>query len=236
KLMKIGLKHLVLTTALAGILAPAAMAQSANNPFLRGRFVAVDQRHQDEFDPEPVHAGAFLVTSSLGVSAEYNDNIFAEANNEDDDTIIHVNPDIEARSNWSSHELAAGLSVNHNAYVSNDDETTTDYRGFLSGRIDVRRSFQLRGNVNAAHLTEPRYEPGGGATTAPVEYDNIGASVGAVFRTDRLQLEADVGTVDNNFDGAANAFRDVTETYLNGRASYAISPDVAFFVQARTDD
>src|SRR5262245_9264410 len=114
--MKIGLKHLVLTTALAAILAPCAMAQSADNPFLRGRFVPVDQRHQNEFDPEPVHAGAFLVDSSLGVTAEYNDNIFAEANNEDDDTIIHVNPVIDARSNWSNHELSAGVSVDHNAY------------------------------------------------------------------------------------------------------------------------
>src|SRR5262245_20156916 len=172
--MKIGLKHLDLTTALAAILAPAAMAQSTDNPFLRGRYVAVDQRHQDEFDPEPVHAGAFNIFSSLGIAAEYNDNIFAINNNEVDDTIVHVRPEIEARSNWSSHELNAGLAVNHNNYVSNHDETTTDYNAFIGGRIDVQRAFQLRGRVTGAHITEPRYEPGGGTSaTPPVEYDNL---------------------------------------------------------------
>src|SRR5689334_23091975 len=103
--MKIGFKHIVLSTALASLAAPVAMAQSADNPFLRGRYVAVDQRHQNEFDPEPLHAGAFDIISSLGVSADYNDNIFAQSSNQDDDTIICIRPELEARSTWSSHEL-----------------------------------------------------------------------------------------------------------------------------------
>lgn len=234
--MTLGFKRSVLTTILAGLVAPTAWAQSGDNPFSRGRHVAVTERPQPGFDPEAVRAGGFQIWSRLGVFAEYNDNIFAEEDNEDDDTIIRVRPTIDARSDWSSHELNAGLSIDHNEYIANGSETTTNYNAFAGGRIDVQRAFNLRGRLDAAHITEPRYEPGSATSPDPVQYDRLGARVGASYRRDRFQLEGDVGQTEDDFEGAANSFRDVTESYVHGRASYAVSPDVAFFVQARSAD
>jgi hypothetical protein len=234
--MKIGFKQVVLTTALAGLAAPAALAQSADNPFLRGRYTAVTERQQSEFDPEAVRAGAFEISSRLSATAEYNNNIFAEPNNADDDTIIRVRPELEARSTWSSHELNAGVAVDHKGYVSNDSQTTTDYNAFVGGRLDVQRAFNFRGRLDAAHFTEPRYEPGAGASVDPVEYDRMGARGGAAFRSDRFQVEGDVGQIDTDFEGSINDFRDATESYMFGRASYAVSPDMAIFVQGRSAD
>src|SRR5262245_25284344 len=123
--MKIGFRQIVLCTVFAGLAAPAALAQSPDNPFLRGRYTAVTERNQAEFDPEAVRAGTFQVWSSLGLSAAYNDNIFATDNNPDDDTVFHVRPQIEARSDWTVHELVAGFNFDHQEYVANDDETST---------------------------------------------------------------------------------------------------------------
>lgn len=234
--MKIGFKQFVLTTALAGLVAPVALAQSADNPFQRGRYTPVAERPQPEYNPEPVRAGAFQIWSRLGVAAEYNDNIFAEQNNQDDDTIIRVRPELDVRSNWSSHELNTGVSITHNEYVSNSGETTTDYNAYVGGRLDVQRAFNLRGRLDAAHITEPRYEPGSATSPNPVEYDRMGARVGAAYRSDRLQLEGDLGQTEDDFEGTNNNFRDSTESYVFGRASYAVSPDVAVFVQARSAD
>jgi hypothetical protein len=233
--MKIGFKQIILTTALAGLAAPVALAQSTDNPFARGRYTAVTERQQSEFDPEPVHAGAFEIWSRLAASADYNNNIFAEPNNADDDTIIHVQPDIDVRSMWSSHELTAGLGIDHREYVSNQDESTTDYTAFVGGRVDVQRAFNLRGRIDLAHLTEPRYEPAGASSPDPVEYDRMAGQVGAAYRTDRFQLEGDVGQREDDFDGVNN-FRDLTDSWVYGRASYAVSPDVAIFLQGRTSD
>lgn len=207
--MKIGFKQFVLTTALAGLVAPVALAQSADNPFQRGRYTPVAERPQPEYNPEPVRAGAFQIWSRLGVAAEYNDNIFAEQNNQDDDTIIRVRPELDVRSNWSSHELNTGVSITHNEYVSNSGETTTDYNAYVGGRLDVQRAFNLRGRLDAAHITEPRYEPGSATSPNPVEYDRMGARVGAAYRSDRLQLEGDLGQTEDDFEGTNNNFREL---------------------------
>ena len=159
--MTIGFKQIALSTALVGLVAPAAIAQSNDNPFLRGRYTAVTERSQGDFDPEPVRAGAFDIWARLGLSAEYNSNIFASpksADNDTSDTILRASPEIEARSNWSSHEVNAGVSVNHRDYQRYETETVTNYNAFVGGRLDVLRSFQLRRRCSTVHrcTSKPR--------------------------------------------------------------------------------
>jgi hypothetical protein len=69
----------------------------------------------------------------------------------------------------------------------------------------------------------------------PIEYDQLGANIGARWHSDRLQFEGTFGQRGEDYDTVAN-YRDHTETYLSGRGSYAISPDIAVFVQAGTSD
>jgi hypothetical protein len=229
--MKFGFKQIVLSTVFAGLSVPAAFAQSPNNPFDRSRYTAVTERSQTDFDPGPVRAGSFDIWASLGLEAAYNDNIFAEADNPDDDTVIHVRPEVEARSDWTSHALTAGVQVDQREYVANNDETSTDYNLYANGRLDVLRSFALTGNVIVGHTTEERYEPGN-TGSEPTQYESLGAGVGARYRTDRIQIEGSANTVERDFNEESD-YRDMTDNSLFARASYAISPDVAVFVQGR---
>lgn len=232
-----GIKGLMLTTAIAAFLAPAAFAQDGENPFLRGRYTSVTERGQPEFDPEPVRVGSFNVNASLGASVEYNDNVFASPTNAESDTILRVNPTVEARSNWTSHELAAGVNVDHREFSENDSETATDYGAFLNGRLDVTRNFQLRAGVDGAHVTEPRYQASSFAGAEPASFDATGAFVSAAYRQDRFQVEGTVGISEQEFDQAAQQLlRDNENTYVSARVSYAISPDVAVFVRGRRDE
>jgi hypothetical protein len=236
--MKFGFQHIVLSTALFGLTAPVAMAQSVDNPFLRGRYTAVTERSQGDFDPEPLRAGAFEIWSSLGLAAAYNSNIFAaakDADNDTNDTIISISPQIAAQSNWSSHELNAGFSLERRDYLKFETETVTDYDAFVGGRIDVLRDFALRGQAFAGHGSEPRFEPGSAGAATPIEFDRTGVNAGAVYQRDRFQLEGTGGTIDSDYDSTTD-FRDVTENFISGRVSYAISPDVAAFLQGRTGD
>lgn len=234
--MKIGFKQIVLSTVFAGVATPVAIAQTGDNPFFRGRYTEVTSRSQGDFDPEPLRAGAFEIVSQLGVSAEYNTNVFATDGGEDDDTFIRVRPEIAARSNWTNHELNAGFVVDHQDYVTYDSETTTDYSGYVGGRLDVQRSFFLRGRANAARITEPRYEPASSGQPEPIKYDVLGGTVGAVFRRDRFQIEGDVATNQQDFDSTLFNYRDMTENTVSSRASFAVSPDVALFVQGSRAD
>jgi hypothetical protein len=231
KLMKFGFKQIILSTVFAGLAVPAALAQSPNNPFDRGRYTAVTERSQADFDPGPVRAGAYNIWASLGLSAAYNDNILATDNDPVDDTVFHVRPEVEARSDWTSHALNAGLRVDHQEYVANNDETSTDYDAFLDGRLDVQRSFALTGSANVGHTTEERFEPGNDGSE-PAQYDTVGGTFGARFRNDRILIEGNVGTLERSFN-TGYEFRDLTENSVYARASYAVSPDVALFVQGR---
>lgn len=234
--MKPRLNALMVTTALVALMAPAALAQGGENPFERGRYTAVTERAQPEYDPVPVRAGVFDINASLGASAAYNDNIFAEPNNEDDDTIFRLQPVVDARSTWSTHEVAMGASVDHREYATNDSETSTDYNVYLNGRLDVTRDFALRAGVNAQRVTEERYEAASIGAPEPPQYDGYGAFASATYRVDRFQLEATAGMSEREYDQLNQQFRDNEETYVSARAAYAISPDIAVFVQGRRSE
>jgi hypothetical protein len=233
--MTTAFRKIVIPTVFAGLSVPAAFAQSADNPFERGRYTAVTERWQPDFDPEPIRAGSFDVAASLGLSGGYNDNIFFESEDAESDTIVSVRPDIVARSDWSSHALTAGAAVDHKEYLSNDSESSTDYNAFIDGRLDVQRGLELIGNINTGHTTEPRYQPGNDDDGEQAEYDTLGAGIGVRFRRDRIQIEGRAKTFEQDFNTLYD-FRDVTENSLFGRASYAISPDVAVFVQGEQSE
>lgn len=233
--MKLGLKHLLLTTALAGVIAPVAAAQD-NNPFLRGRYTAVNERQQPEYDPEVIHAGSFDIVASLTGSVETTDNVFFQPTNEQSDTVFRIIPAVEARSNWSSHALTAGFSAQRSEYSDNDSESTTDYRLYTSGRLDVTRDFKLIGGVDGGKITEPRYEPASANQPEPAQNEMIGGYIGVQYRSDRLRVDLQYDTHDNNYQSPFFDYRDVTESFIHGRVSYAVSPDVALFVQARQTD
>jgi hypothetical protein len=232
--MKIGFKQFILSTAIVAILAPAAMAQASGKSLQQGRYTAVTQRTQPDFDPDPKRLGAFDVRMALGLSAEYNDNIFATETLQDDDTIVRIRPEIDLKSNWTTHLLEAGVSLDQKEYLSNSSESVTDYNTYVGGRIDVQRSFALNGRILAAHVTEQRYEPASSGAPAPAQYDRIGYNAGATFRTDRVQLSGTAGVTEDDFDVTIPGVnRDVSETFFSGRASYVWSPDVSFFIQGR---
>jgi hypothetical protein len=233
--MKPSLKQLLLTTAIAATVVPVAAAQ--DNPFARGRYVDVTERSQAEFDPQPVRAGGFDIISSVGVAAEYNDNILATPANEISDTILRATPRLRARSTWSVHELEAGAEVTHREYTDNGDESSTDYNVFVNGRIDVTRDFQFRLGADTAHITEERYAAASFGVNEAAQFDRSAVYAQALYRNDRIQIEGTVGASDEQFDQLAQQLiRDNTTTYVNGRVSYAVSPDIAFFVQARRSE
>lgn len=247
--MKFGYSVIALNTALAGVLAPAALAQTASdNQFLRHRFTAVTERQQPEYDPLPLHAGAFLVNSNLLLGALYNDNIYAQNSNTTGDTVLEIRPQVDVTSNWTSNAIYGGAFVDHKQYLENDSENVTDYSGYLGGRVDVTRSFSFGGQVNGGRFSENRYAPSAiGNASEPVHFIQTGAQATATYRFNRFKFDGNVGVQKFDFHDVDaipgglitvfdQDFRDVTQTEIGGRASYAISPDIAVFAQVKHTD
>jgi hypothetical protein len=254
--MKFGFSILALNVALAGAVAPAAIAQTKeNNPFFRHRFIAVTERAQPEYDPQPLHAGAFMINSSLGVAAIYNDNIYAQ-HDKKSDGILDVTPQVDVKTNWTSNEFNAGALVDNKTYLDNDTENVLNYRGYVGGRLDVTRTFSISAQANGGRFSEDRYAASQvGGIAKPIRYDRTGGFINANYRFNRILLDGTVDVTKYDYSdvytlaGATTPggpivpsqvvdedFRDATVTSFGGRASYAISPDVAGYVQLRHDN
>lgn len=251
--MKLGISIIALNVALVGVAAPAAFAQKwtgkTDNPFYRSRYVGVTERQQPAYDPLPMHVGAFDLRSSLGLGAAYNDNIFATENNTVSDTILNITPRADLTSNWSSNAIGAGFMVNRQEYLDNDSESVTDYNAYLDGRLDVTRALSLGARVDGGKYSESRYAPSGTYNpTKPVRFDQFGETVNARYRFSRIQLDGDVGQTRYNYDNPPTilpgnipgildqGYRDRVDTNYHARASYAISPSIAVYLQGRYTD
>lgn len=238
--------RLALTSVAAGAVCAPAFAQ--DGAFDRNRYVAVTERPQPAFDPLPIQAGAMAITSSLGLGAEMNDNVYAQSVDPVDDYLFSITPSVQANTNWSRNQISAGFNADVRQYAEQDTENYETYRGFLRGRLDVTRDLYVMAQANGARQTEMRYAPAALSGAAePVQFDTYGGVLSSQLRGGRTQLNAEVGL--NSYDykdvaavptvGVPNPpdidqdFRDLDESWVQARASYAVSPDVAFFVQSR---
>lgn len=236
--------------AVAATAFASAEAQARDNQsefFQRDRYEAVLDRYQEAFDPEPVRLGSLVLNSELGLGAEYNDNVFAADSeavgtgiDEETDVILRVAPTIDLRSDLTRHAFGARLQVDHREYTDLDSESATNVRGELSGRLDVTRTFDVEGTFFASDQVEGRRDANNQAVFAePVSFQTTGARAVARFTRDRIRLRAIYQAEQFSYDDvpliAGGEFdlseRDFDAQFLRGRAAYAVSPDIAIFVQ-----
>jgi hypothetical protein len=111
---------------------------------------------QDPFEPLGIRSGAFLVYPSLTASGTYDDNIFATKDDEEDDFIFTLRPEVRAESQWSRHSLVGSAFGEFGFFQSEDDSNYEDFGGALDGRLDVRRDSATSGRLSFARLHEDR--------------------------------------------------------------------------------
>lgn len=248
--MKSTFLRLALSSVAAGAICAPALAQ--DGAFQRDRYVAVTERPQPAFDPLPIQAGATSISSSLGLGVEANDNVYAQADTSGapivDDYLFSITPAVEAVTNWSRNQVAAGFNADVRQYAEQESESYETYRGYLRGRLDVTRDMYVMGQGIASRQTEMRYSPAAVTGAAePVQFDTYGGVLSTQYRGGRTQLNAEAGLTRFDFEDVAATptlanptpaaidqdFRDMDESFVQLRGAYAVSPDVAFFVQGR---
>lgn len=232
----------------AGASVFAVDTAAAQGYFQRDRYEAVQERRQPEFDPVPVRAGSVIVEPALETLVIFDDNALGEDNDAESDTIFRFAPRVNARTDWANHEIAANVNVEHLEYQDLSDESRTNIRGAVRGRLDVNREFSLNARIFGEDLTQTRREVSASQFFENVEYTNIGGSVGADYEAGRVRLSGRVQTAKLDFDDVRTLpsapvaliddqdFRDRTENAVIGRASYAVSPDIALFVQGEVNE
>lgn len=131
----------------------------------------VRERARPEYDALGGRLGAFFVFPSLTLEERYESNIFATPNNEEDDFITRILPNVAVRSNWSRHRLDFNAGAAIGLYADNNDENYEDYHARLSGRVDVNPRTFLSLATEYQRRHEERSSPDDAGGVEPTELD-----------------------------------------------------------------
>src|SRR3546814_8720288 len=89
--------------------------------------VAVFDQPREGLDPKGLDLGGFRLFPSLTVSETYEDNIFAEEDDEEADFITAIPGGALLRSEWTRHDLAFVAQVRHDQFHDKDEPDRTEY-------------------------------------------------------------------------------------------------------------
>ena len=233
--------------AVCALAAAAASPAGAQIAFERDHNKSVHERAAEEHMPLGIHTGGFLMLPRLDLGVEFNDNIYAAATGETEDTIFTVAPSVEFDSQWSVHRLNLYAGLTSRTFMDASDDNVVDWRVGAAGQLDVRRDAAITGHLFTGRATEPRNAASGPANLRePIEYDY--RDVGAAFAHNFNRIRASLGFELDNYDYKDGQiiggpvfdqdFRDRDELDVIARLDYAISPDTALFgsVTHRTRD
>jgi hypothetical protein len=200
--------------------------------------VPVTGRARPDYDALGIRAGGFLIYPSTTVNGTYNDNIFADKNNEEDDFIFLFSPQIVARSNFPRHSLNFSVQSDVGRYVDHTNENFWDYGGAVTGRLDITRSNRLTAGATVGRNHEERddpEDPGAEVTDEPVKYYFYTGNLG--FQQDFNRFNFGVlGTFDRRDynEEEEDVNEDERDRNLYGarvRTGYFISPRINAFLQ-----
>ncbi len=201
---------------------------------------AMAQVQRTGYEAKGLPMGAFTAFPKVSISAESNDNIYAQTRRPVEDVVWRVQPEVSVVSDWSRHSLSAFAKASINRYQDSDKENSEEYAVGADGRVDVRRTTRFTGGVSLTRATEPRTAANAvGAATVPTEYDVARSYVGGEQEFNRLMLSAKVGYETYDYSDVRSSpttvidqdYRDRKATELMGRADYSVSPDTALFVE-----
>jgi hypothetical protein len=212
-------------------------------PDIRGPVRRRAPREADPFEPTGIHAGSFFLRPAIEVLGGYDTNATRTTRARGSSVLI-VAPELQARSDWSRHELKADLRGSYTAYGSTPSENRPFLDARVAGRVDVTRQTRLDLEGRYLIATDNPGSPDipAGLARLPT-YETVGATAGVAHRFNRLEL-ALKGSVDRttyedshflNGAVASNKGRDYIQYGTRLRTSYELSPAMKPFVEVGVD-
>lgn len=203
----------------------------------------VQSRVHSGYEPIGIRAGSFMFYPSLGVSGEYNDNIYADRAGKVDDFIIGIRPQISGRSLWERHALNVTAYGDFGIFADNSSENYEDAGFRTDARIDIAEHSRLTANLRAERDHERRDSPDDAEGVNPTIFYRLTPELTFDQRINRVTLRLK-GTVDYlDFDDVETGSgavineddRDRLTWTLEGRAGYDVSENVQLYVSGLID-
>jgi hypothetical protein len=183
------------------------------------------------YAPLGIRAGSFLIFPSLGVSENYDDNVFATPHNTKDDFITLVQPRVEAQSNWTRHNLNVTAGGNIGFYANQPDNDYQDAFIQSNGRLDITRQNFVDGALNFGRAHQGRDDPENDPNQKHIpEIYQYGAALSYTHVFNRVNIQVGGDFARDDYAQGANSDRDQNSYTGTLRTGYFISPEFNTFL------
>jgi len=216
--------------------------------FDRGQNVSVRDRPRPDYEAEGLHLGGFMVYPSMGLTATYDDNVYALPSDFSipaglkgprGDMIYTVAPQVNFKSTWSRDSLAGYVRLSEDLYGQHPNEDATQYGAGLTGDVDLGSNTTISAGADYGHYVAPRSSATSGITTKRVQFDfeAVNAQIAHEFNRIRISARYDHQNYDYQNAESPNGTVVLEDTFNHtidagtAKAEYAISPDTAAFIE-----
>lgn len=192
-----------------------------------------------------VDIGGVTIRPSIEVIGGYEDNPERRSTGpKKASSLARIEGDVDARSDWATHEFRARLRGGYSRYTSAPDASRPEAEGQANLRLDIlrdtRADFETRyrldsqrpgtAEANTQAVGRPLIQTYGGSAGIIQDINRLGLSLrGSVDRTDYQDGElSNGGRVDLSS-------RNVTQYGVRGRISYELTPGMRPFVDVLAD-
>jgi hypothetical protein len=195
------------------------------------RLPTVYQRPRPDYDPLGIRLGSFDLNLEATVTAGYDDNVFYEEDDTEDDFVFTATPAFRLQSDWNVHMLGFEGSVTGTKYVDETDADNVQGQGTAFGRLDITRDDQLYGSAGYRRQVRVGDDDADDDGVDLTEIDRYFARVGYAHQFTNMNLRVDAQGQRLDFLDFPDNDRDRNQFDLGTRLEYALSPRITPFIQ-----
>ena len=229
-----------LARRLIAALALLACAAGAQEP---GPGDTVADRPRPEVDGVEHRLRGFMLSTTVAVSREIDDNIYAERDNAVADRADRLQPKLALESSWNKHALGLGGDATVVRYAEHPGEDHENGSLWLDARLDVsdasRVTTALRRDRDHEGRDSPDDADGDGRTpfvteSARLSYSNRGSRFGFDLSAESRTLDFEDGVRAEDATSINNDDRDRRDARATARLGLTLGPQYGVFLEAST--
>lgn len=241
------LSRAALALGLISSTAAPAFAQAVTQPTYVGmteQDLGVMNRQRPEYDAKGIPMGGFRLFPTMGVSANYDDNVFRQPSAQSD-WYFEETPEVRLVSQWGRHFLELYAGADNYNYSQFSHLNLTDWTAGLDGRYDISRAANLTASGYYGEYHESLDSPNTlGFQESPNRYNKAHGDVTGTYQPNRLGIGFG-GSVDR-YDWKStpligggtlfNSDRNESEYQAYAKVFYDFSPGYSGFLKGLYDD
>ncbi len=196
--------------------------------------------------------GSFILSPSLDVGEEFENNVFSTNSDTHSDFVTVVRPAFDLVSDWNVHAIALHAEGDVRQYSKFSGENAGDVIVSGQGRLDISNGQYFMVNAGYQNLQEPRSSPdsieavrlaGGTIASQPTPFTILSGDFRYIYSPGLIKLELDGSVFDYEFTNtptvgggeAINSDRNRAEYTVTPKIGYEFWPGYQVYVQASGD-